>query len=72
MGRTGDYPYDIMGQMSQLGMMGIPFPAEYGGSGCIDEYRVSGIYRGAKFIQVVEGTSEVQRMVIARILDERP
>ena len=29
---TGEYPYDIMSQMSQLGMMGIPFPEEYGGS----------------------------------------
>jgi alkylation response protein AidB-like acyl-CoA dehydrogenase len=31
--RTGEYPYDIMDQMAQLGMMGIPFPEEYGGSG---------------------------------------
>lgn len=42
---TGEYPYDLMAQMSELGMMGIPFPEEYGGSGgdwvsmniCIDE-----------------------------------
>ncbi len=40
-----DYPYDITGQMSDLGMMGIPFPEKYGGSGgdwigqclCIEE-----------------------------------
>ncbi len=30
---SGKYPYDIMSQMSELGMMGIPFPEEYGGSG---------------------------------------
>jgi len=30
---TGEYPYDIMEQMAELGMMGIPFPEEYGGSG---------------------------------------
>lgn len=43
--RTGEYPYDIMDRMSKLGMMGIPFPEEYGGSGgdwvgthiCIEE-----------------------------------
>jgi short-chain 2-methylacyl-CoA dehydrogenase len=30
---TGEYPYDIMDQMAELGMMGIPFPEEYGGCG---------------------------------------
>lgn len=43
--KTGEYPYDIMAQMAELGMMGIPFPEEYGGSGgdwtgmhlCIEE-----------------------------------
>lgn len=45
MERTGEYPYDIMEQMAELGMMGIPFPEAYGGSGgdwvgmhvCIEE-----------------------------------
>lgn len=31
--RTGQYPYDIYQQMAELGMMGLPFPEEYGGSG---------------------------------------
>ncbi|MCX5874508.1 MAG: acyl-CoA dehydrogenase family protein [Deltaproteobacteria bacterium] len=42
---TGDYPYDIIDKMGETGMMGIPFPEEYGGSGgdwvgthiCIEE-----------------------------------
>jgi len=42
---TGEYPYDIMDRMAALGMMGIPFPPQYGGSGgdwvafhlCIEE-----------------------------------
>jgi len=42
---TGEYPYDIMERMAGLGMMGIPFPPQYGGSGgdwvgmhlCIEE-----------------------------------
>ncbi len=45
MERTGEYPYDIMEKMADLGLMGIPFPEEYGGSGgdwvsmhlCIEE-----------------------------------
>ena len=45
MERTGEYPYDIMAQMASLGIMGIPFPKEYGGGGgdwvsmhlCIEE-----------------------------------
>jgi alkylation response protein AidB-like acyl-CoA dehydrogenase len=43
--RTGKYPYDIISQMAELGMMGIPISEEYGGSGgdwvgmhlCIEE-----------------------------------
>src|SRR5512136_784898 len=43
--RTGEFPYDIMAKMGELGMMGIPFPEAYGGSGgdwvslhlCIEE-----------------------------------
>jgi len=45
MEKTGEYPYDIMGKMAELGLMGIPFPEEYGGMGgdwvsthlCIEE-----------------------------------
>ena len=29
---TGEYPYDILSQMADLGMMGLPFPEKYGGS----------------------------------------
>ncbi len=32
MERTGEYPYDIIDKMAQLGIMGIPFPKKYGGS----------------------------------------
>jgi alkylation response protein AidB-like acyl-CoA dehydrogenase len=43
--RTGEYAYDIIHQMAELGMMGIPISEEYGGSGgdwvgmhlCIEE-----------------------------------
>jgi len=40
----------------------------HGGYGCMDEYPVSRYYRSSKFLQIVEGTSEVQRMIIGRVL----
>lgn len=43
----------------------------HGGYGFMTDYLVSRIYRGAKVLQIVEGTSEVQRMIIGRILGGR-
>lgn len=40
----------------------------HGGYGFINEYPVSRFYRDAKILEIGEGTSEVQRMVIARSL----
>ena len=45
MEKTGEFPYDILAKMGELGMTGIPFPEEFGGSGgdwvsmhlCIEE-----------------------------------
>ena len=42
-----------------------------GGYGFMEEYPVSRFYRGAKILQIVEGTSEVQRMLIGRILSRK-
>jgi short-chain 2-methylacyl-CoA dehydrogenase len=33
MWETGEFPYDIVKQMGELGLLGIPFPEEYGGAG---------------------------------------
>lgn len=38
----------------------------FGGSGFIEEYPVARFYRDAKILEIGEGTSEIQRMVIAR------
>jgi alkylation response protein AidB-like acyl-CoA dehydrogenase len=43
----------------------------HGGYGLMEEYPVSRYYKGAKILQIVEGTSEVQRLVIGRILGGR-
>jgi alkylation response protein AidB-like acyl-CoA dehydrogenase len=42
----------------------------HGGYGYMNEYPVSRFYKGAKLLQIVEGTSEVQRMIIGRMLRE--
>jgi alkylation response protein AidB-like acyl-CoA dehydrogenase len=31
--RTGEFPHDIFSQMAELGLLGLPFPEEYGGAG---------------------------------------
>jgi butyryl-CoA dehydrogenase len=33
MDRTGEFPYDIVRKMADLGLLGLPFPEEYGGAG---------------------------------------
>lgn len=40
----------------------------FGGNGFMEEYPVARFYRDAKILEIGEGTSEVQRMVIAKAL----
>jgi alkylation response protein AidB-like acyl-CoA dehydrogenase len=40
----------------------------FGGNGFMEEFPVARFYRDAKILEIGEGTSEVQRMVIARAL----
>ena len=40
----------------------------HGGYGLMDEFPVSRYFKGVKILQIVEGTSEVQRLIIARTL----
>lgn len=44
----------------------------HGGYGYMREYPVSRYYQGAKLLQIVEGTSEIQRMILGRLLAARP
>ena len=38
----------------------------FGGNGFMEEYPVARFYRDAKVLEIGEGTSEIQRLVIAR------
>jgi short-chain 2-methylacyl-CoA dehydrogenase len=40
----------------------------FGGYGFMNEYPVARFYRDAKILEIGEGTSEIQRMLIAREL----
>jgi short/branched chain acyl-CoA dehydrogenase len=40
----------------------------FGGYGFMEEYQVARLYRDAKVLEIGEGTSEVQRILIARAL----
>ena len=40
----------------------------HGGYGYITDYPVERMYRDARFVEIGEGTSEIQRLVIARSL----
>jgi alkylation response protein AidB-like acyl-CoA dehydrogenase len=69
MDRTGEYPYDIINQMAELGMMGIPISEDYGGSGgdwvgmhlCIEEISRGDVTLGALL--------DVTTSVVAQELD---
>ena len=41
----------------------------HGGYGFLNDYPVEKIYRDVRVYQIYEGTSEVQRIMISRLLD---
>lgn len=43
----------------------------FGGNGYNADYPVEKLFRDAKILQIYEGTSQIQRIVIARALVER-
>jgi short-chain 2-methylacyl-CoA dehydrogenase len=59
---TGELSHRVVNDALQL----------HGGYGYMDEFAISRLYRDQKILEIGEGTNEVQRMVIARHLFERP
>lgn len=37
----------------------------HGANGCIDEYKVEGLFREAKVLEIIEGTSQIQQEIIS-------
>jgi alkylation response protein AidB-like acyl-CoA dehydrogenase len=40
----------------------------HGGYGFLDEYKVQRLYRDAKIVEIYEGTTEIEKLIIARSL----
>ena len=55
--------------LTQLPVQGRPLnPENLGGAGFIEDSPVARFYRDAKILEIGEGTSEIQRLVLARAL----
>jgi short/branched chain acyl-CoA dehydrogenase len=67
-------PYELLASMAKLFTSELAVWAAseavqiHGGYGYMDEFPVSRFYRDAKVLEIGEGTSEVQRLVISRML----
>ena len=42
----------------------------HGGAGFLNDFEVEKIYRDVRVYQIYEGTSEVQKLVISRMIDD--
>mgnify|MGYP006145356619 CR=1 FL=1 len=66
--------YDVSGAMAKLYASKVAMETTveavqiHGGYGYVKEYHVERLMRDAKITQIYEGSSEIQRMVIARDL----
>ena len=52
MDATGQFPYDLVRKMGELGLLGLPFPEEYGGA-------------GADFLSYCLAIEEISRAVVS-------
>ena len=66
--KNGSFPTEIVKKMAQLGLMEITREAIqiYGGYGYVHENDVERFFRDAKILEIVDGTSEIQRLTISR------
>ena len=65
-------PFSVQGSMAKLYASEVAMRTAtkavqiHGGYGCMKEYKVERCFRDAKVIEIYEGTSEIQRLIIAR------
>ena len=64
--REAKFPKEVYRKAHELGIVAPLTPEVYGGAGYMREYPVEKLMRDAKILQIYEGTSQIQRMVIAR------
>ena len=66
--KNGSFPTEIVKKMGQLGLMEITREAIqiYGGYGYVHENDAERFFRDAKVLEIVDGTSEIQRLTISR------
>jgi alkylation response protein AidB-like acyl-CoA dehydrogenase len=66
---TGEkYPHEIVEAAAEMGLTGANIPVEYGGAGYVNDFDVERFYWDAKITQIYEGTTEIQKNIIAREL----
>ncbi len=63
-----NFPHDIVGSAAEMGLCGATIPMEYSGAGYVNDFDVERFYRDAKITQIYEGTTEIQKNIIAREL----
>ncbi|TCJ93883.1 UNVERIFIED_ORG: acyl-CoA dehydrogenase-like protein [Anoxybacillus amylolyticus] len=58
-------PQDIIEKSKEMGLFGLSIPEEYGGLGYMKDYPIERYFRDARITKIYEGTSEIQRNIIA-------
>ena len=67
-GRSHDLEAEVLEPLSRAMQSAIDCVQVFGGNGYVKDYPAEKLMRDAKVLQIYEGTSQIQRLVIARAL----